>query len=170
MFSVQPCEIPGGTLLYQCRQDGAWADCYVTSIARSVSLAEFVSAFYTSSLFKVERRILATFVAKPSTDAQAGELALGTRDAFAAWNVEDRRADELLLRDFQGRTRSWLMVADAKTDASPCTRLYFGSAMGPVANRATGQATLGMAFRALLGFHNIYSQALLRAASGRLIR
>jgi hypothetical protein len=36
----------------------------------------------------------------------------------------------------------------------------------PVADRKTGRLKLGWSYSALLGFHKVYSRALLRAASG----
>jgi hypothetical protein len=48
--------------------------------------------------------------------------------------------------------------------------LYFGSAVVPVKNRKTSKVELGLIFRALLGFHKIYSVVLLRAARARVVR
>ena len=62
-------------------------------------------------------------------------------------------------------TRSWLMVAAAGENA---TRLYFGSAVVPVVDRKSGKSTMSFTFRALIGFHKLYSRALLRAAASRL--
>jgi len=117
-------------------------------------------------VFKLERRLLAWFVARPSTDQQARELATGKRTSFAAWSVEAREPDQLLLSDFRGRTRSWLMCAPAVNNRG--TRLFFGSAVVPSVNRGTDEESMGGAFRALLGFHKIYSRVLLRAAANRL--
>ena len=50
------------------------------------------------------------------------------------------------------------------------TRLYFGSAVVPVANAGSGEDSIGFAFRALLGFHKLYSRVLLRSAAARLAR
>lgn len=169
MGAIQPCELPPGALLRKYQQGGAWADCHLTEVARDVSLAEFVEAFYTTPLFKVERRLLSLFASKPSTDAQARQLAAGELDSFAAWNVEARSTDQLLMADFQGRTRSWLMVATASSGEEN-TRLYFGSAIIPVVNARTGTQTTGLLFRSLLGFHNVYSRSLLWAAKFRLER
>ena len=167
MFSIQPCSLPDNALLDSYRANGAYTDCYATDIVGSVSHKQFVTAFYTTSLFKLERAILNWAVSKPSTDAQAEQLASGATDAFAAWHVEKRRENQVLMCDFQGRTRSWLMVAPLRSDSGAGTRLYFGSAVVPVKS-ATGRPKLGLAFRALLGFHKIYSKALLRAATARL--
>lgn len=170
MSSIQACELPPGALLGRYLGGSAFADCYVTEIARPVTHAEYVSAFYTTPVFKLERLILKWLVSRPSTDAQAQELASGTLDEFAAWSVESRSTDQLLLSDFRGRTRSWLMIENAEIDGAPWTRLYFGSAVVPVVDRKSGQATLGYTFRALLGFHKLYSRVLLQAARRRLIQ
>lgn len=172
MPSIHRCELPHGALLEKYQSRGAYADCYVTEMARPVSQAEYVQAFYTTPLFKVERRLLAWFVSKPSTDAQASQLASGTVDSFAAWSVEERREDQLLMCDFQGRTRSWLMVVAAQGGNSGCTRLYFGSAVVPARAAISSAQTpgLGLPFRLLLGFHKLYSRALLFSAKSRLLR
>lgn len=167
---IRSCELPPNALLRTYLRDGTYADCYVTEIARSVSQAEYVEAFYATSVFKLERLLLAWFVAKPSTDVQAAELAAGTRDAFAAWSVEGRSADQLLLSDFRGRTRSWLMSTASEMNGAASTRLYFGSAVVPSARRTSGKPGMGAGFRALLGFHKLYSRVLLRAACSRLAR
>jgi hypothetical protein len=164
---ASPHQLPPGALLSRYPAAGAYADCYTADVPAQVSHAQFVEAFYTTWLFKVERFILRLAVARPSTDAEARALAAGTRDAFAAWRVEDRTADQLLLGDFTGRTKSWLMV---DTLAAGGTRLYFGSAVVPARSRRTGQAQMGVVFHALLGFHKLYSRLLLGAAAGRLAR
>jgi hypothetical protein len=131
MFSIQRCELTQGALLSKYQHGGAYADCYVTEAARRVSHAEYVEAFYTTILFKVERLLLSWLVSKPSTDVQASQLAAGTLSSFAAWSVEARSANQLLMSDFQGRTRSWLMVSSAENSDFEETRLYFGSAVVP---------------------------------------
>lgn len=167
MPAVRSCALPPAALLRQYLDAGAYADCYVAELARPVSHAEFVETFYATPVFKLERMLLAVFVAKPSTDAQAKALAQGTVTAFAAWNVEARSADQLLMSDFQGRTRSWLM---SEANGPAATRLYFGSAVVPLVSRTSGKARMGFAFRALLGFHKLYSRVLLGAACARLNR
>jgi hypothetical protein len=151
-------------LLVKYARDGGYADCYVTELPLVVTHAEFVEAFYTTWLFKLERRILAWLVEKPSTDAEARALADGARDAFAAWSVEARTGNQLLMCDFQSRTRSWLMVEPGPAS----TRLLFGSGIVPRVDR--GKKRMGPGFRALLGFHKLYSRALLASARARLAR
>ena len=133
-----------------------------------MSHAQFVTAFYTTSVFRLERLILKWLLSKPSTDEDARRLAAGTADTFAAWTVEGRGVDQLLLCDVAGRTRSWLMVAAVASSGRTATRLFFGSAVVPHRNRRTGRHEMGAAFRALLGFHKLYSRILLRAAVARL--
>jgi hypothetical protein len=143
----------------------AYTDSYLTVIPAQVSFPEYVFAFYTTPLFKLERLILKLLVRKPSTDAQAKELAEGTRDTFAAWTVEDRSENQILMCDFAGSTRSWLMTVPAENG----TRLYFGSAVVPRRTSKDGKPSLGFFFQTLLGFHKIYSVLLLYFARRRLM-
>ena len=160
--------MPDQALLGRYCGDGAYTDCYATEVSGAVPHAEYVTAFYTTWVFKLERLILRWLVSKPSNDAQARQLAEGSIDSFAAWHVEKRSENQLLLCDFLGRTRSWLMVAPAVTRDQ--TRLYFGSAVVPARNPKTGTRKLGRGFYALLGFHKIYSKVLLYSAKSRLER
>jgi hypothetical protein len=170
MPAIRPCELPADALLNRyAGSDGAYADCYVADIARTVSHAEFVEAFYTTALFKLERLLLRMLVSRPSTDAQARQLAQGELGSFAAWSVEGRAPNQVLLSDFTGRTKSWLMVAGPGNGASTHTRLLFGSAVVPMHSTKTGQGGR-FVFKALLGFHKLYSRVLLRAAKARLSR
>jgi len=164
MFAIRSCELPPDALLGRYRESGAFADCYVTELAGGVSHAEFVEAFFTTRLFKVERLVLRVLASRPSTDVQARRLARGESDTFAAWSVEGRAANQLLLADFTGRTRSWLTTAAGERG----TRLYFGSAVVPSTHPSSRRLQLGGTFRALLGFHRLYSQALLFCAQRRL--
>ena len=165
MIPINPCDLPSSALLGKYVYEGAFTDCYVTQIPTSVSLAEYVEAFYTTPVFKLERLILRWFVSKPSTDADARRLAQAQVESFSAWSVEGRAPDQLLLCDFHRRTRSWLMVAPNESGVG--TRLYFGSAVVPVRTKS-GERRLGFIFSALLGFHKLYSRILLRAARSRL--
>lgn len=170
MSSIRACELPAGALLGEYKEAGAYTDCYVAEVARQVSQAEYVEAFYTTAVFKLERLLLGWLVSRPSTDTQAQDLASGNVRSFAAWNVEGQSDDQLLLSDFQGRTRSWLMSAPVLTGDSASTCLYFGSAVVTFARPPSGRAPMSFAFRVLLGFHKVYSRVLLRAAIARLAR
>lgn len=163
---IRRTPVPEQALHAHYQRDGGYADCYTTDIARVVSQAQFVEAFYTTWLFKLERWILGWSVNKPSTDAQAREIARAQRSAFAAWTVEARLEDQLLMCDFLGHTRSWFMVEPQHG----ATRLYFGSVVTSRLDEATGKRALGRSYRLLLGFHKLYSRALLRTARRRLAR
>lgn len=148
---IEKSALPETALLQQYVQSGAYTDCYSTTISSDVSLVDFVTAFYTTWLFKLERFILRVAVSKPSTDEEAKSLVRGERDKFAAWYVEDRADNQLLMCDFRDQTRSWFMVSPG--------RIYFGSAVIPVQKSS---------YRLLLSFHRLYSRALLAAAKSRL--
>ena len=166
MIAVEPSKFPEGALLSRYRDSGAYTDCYVVDIDREVSQADYIRAFYTTLPFKTERLILKWVISMPSTDEEADLLAEGKTDKFAAWYVEAREANQLLLSDFRDRTRSWLM-AEA---ADGATRLYFGSAVVPEADSETQEARMGNSFSLLLGFHRLYSRILLSSARRRLQR
>lgn len=168
MLSIKACPLPDGALLARYRAPRAFTDCYVTEVGFPVTIARFVAAFYTTPVFRLERLILAWALARPSTDAQAEQLADGRADTFSAWRVEDRREDQLVMADMKGRTRSWFMVSPGPAGTGPGTRLYFGSAVLPVINPGTGAAEMSPGFRALLGFHHLYSEVLLFSARSRL--
>lgn len=159
-----PCDLPPNALLRRYQNSGAYTDCYTVEVARRVSHAEYVAVFYTTFVFKTERVLLSWLLSKPSTDTQAGRLARGEVGLFAAWTVEARAADQLLMADYVGRTKSWLMIAPSGDAA---TRLYFGSAVVPVRDRS-GQPTMGRSYSALLGFHKLYSRVLLSAAAAKI--
>jgi len=155
---VSACDVPSGALLarYLIRP-GCYVDCFETTVTRQVSLAQFIAAFYTTRLFRLEWLVLALNLRRRIADAEVAALAQGA-ESFAAWRVKDRRRNEILLSDQTGRTRSFLAVQDAE-DGN--TRLLFGSAVVPA--KATG-TDLGTLFRLLLPVHRVYSSALLAAA------
>lgn len=161
MPSVKKCAVPQNSLLAAYTRDGSYADCYRTELNGHISLPVFVKAFYTNWLFKLEAFILKYTVKRPSNDLEAQELAEGTRMKFAAWDMEGRTENELLMCDMLSRTRSWFMV----THENERTQLYFGSAVVPVKDPTTGKSSLGFLFVILLGFHQLYSYFLLYFAS-----
>ena len=165
--SIRPGELPAHALLARYRDIGGFTDCWIADLPGPVTHADYVEAFYSTTLFGIERRLLAWFASKPSTVADARRLADARSDTFAAWTVEARAADQLLLCDFTRRTRSWLMVEPLADGVGK--RLYFGSAVVP-RRAATGVGgSMGVAFHALSGFHAVYSRALLGAARTRLM-
>ena len=161
MVTVAP--LPTDALLSRyAEQPGCHTDCYTTEIAREIAFPTFVIAFYTTPLFRLERLILRLTLRRPSTDVDVTDLASGKAETFAAWTVEDRAANQLLLCDIAGHTRSWLLTTPGATKDT--TRLWFGSA---VVARSDGSG-LGLPFTLLLGFHKLYSRALLASARRRL--
>ncbi len=157
---VVEAALPVGALLARYAGGRGYTDCFLALVPGRVTQAAFVEAFYTTPLFKLERLVLALLVSRPSTDLEARRLAAGGTDRFAAWTVEAREADQILLCDFMGSTRSWLMSA---SDGDRTT-LYFGSAIVP----RRGVSRPGPGFRVLTPFHRLYARALLRAAVWRL--
>ena len=162
-------DLPEGALLKPYAQtEGCYTDCYALDFPRSVDLADFVTAFYTTPLFKLERIILRFAVSRPSTDDHARMVATGEAERFAAWNVEGRSTDQLLMCDMAGRTRSWFKTEPVDGEADGKTRLFFGSAVVPRSDEDGRDGGLGFVFSALLGFHKLYSRALLYSAGKRL--
>jgi hypothetical protein len=143
---------------------GRYADCFALRIDRSVTLAEFVFAFYTSPLFRIERGLLRLLISTPSSRADARAIADGTSDKFAAWYVGQRTATQLLMCDRYERTRSWFGV---ESESGGGTRLQFGSAVAAKRGEKS-DARRPAAFGLLLSFHVLYSRALLRAARANL--
>jgi hypothetical protein len=163
MSTAEVASLPSGALLEAYTGTGAYTDCYSVTFPRKASLAEFIAAFYTTPLFKVERWLLGQFAGFPSTDAEAQMLAQGQVSRFAAWEVEAREPNQAVLA--AGRTRSWLMVLPRGEGTEARTTLFFGSAVVP--HRRGG---LGWQFSALLGFHKLYSRILLASAVRRLAK
>jgi hypothetical protein len=154
MVQVVQGELPDGAALARYKAIG-YTDCFYVDVPKDVSFEAYITAFYTSWLFKMERIVL-RLVKRPSTDREVTELAIGTRTRFAAWDVEEREEQQILMCDMAGRTRSWLMVEPAGEG----TRLYFGSAVVPDKN----SGKMGWLFHAFMGFHKVYSVQLLKAA------
>jgi hypothetical protein len=144
---------------------GRYADCFAVRIERNVTLAQFVFAFYTSPLFRIERGLLRLLINAPSSRADARAVADGTSDKFAAWYVGQRAATQLLMCDRYERTRSWFGV---ETESAGGPRLLFGSAVAAKRGEKADPPRQPAAFSLLLSFHVLYSQALLRAAKANL--
>jgi hypothetical protein len=109
MNLIQSCVLPEGAMLSRYAQSGTYTDCYFMDMPMKIGLSEYIKSIYTTPLFKIERGILALIARRPSTDLGAEELANNKTKQFAAWSVEDRGANQMLLCDFMGRTRSWLI-------------------------------------------------------------
>lgn len=166
--SITAPPLPAEALLQRYRsKPGHATDCFACELPYSVTLADYVSAFYTTPLFRLERAILRLALRLPSTDAEAFAVARGSAIRFAAWDVEDRYGTQLLMHEKSGRTRSWFMV-EALTDG---TRLYFGSALVPISKTdadANPHRPPSRVFRLIHQLHFAYSRALLGAARRRV--
>ena len=166
MFNVAAVPLPSSALLqtYAARPE-CYTDCYAVTLPRDIAFEDYVFAFYTTRLFKLERLILRIAAAAPSSDAEARALGRDEADRFAAWTVEGRQNDQILLCDMSSRTRSWLMLRQKAQG----NQLLFGSAVvGHL--RPDGSSSLGPLFQGLLGFHKVYAQALLASARRSLMR
>ena len=141
---------------------------YAAEVPGAITQEEFIEAMYTSPLFKLERMMLRVLAARTASGADAKQLAAGDAVAFSVWRVEGQSASELLLADFTGQIRSWLMATSAT--GSSGTLFRFGSAVVPRQSRGVHKPGLGWGFHALLGFHRLYSRLLLAAASKRVGR
>jgi hypothetical protein len=146
---------------------GHQGDCFSVSVDRLVSLADFVFAFYTSPVFRIERVILAVVAKSPSSDVQARAVAEGKGDEFAIWRVAERKETQLLMCDRYEKTRSWFRVVPVGDRA---TIMQFGSAVASRRDPQTGVVSMSRRFRWLMGFHVLYSRVLLGAARNRVMR
>ncbi len=159
LIMISEGNLPKGALLARYKpSDGHYTDCFVTETPRDVPLADYVEAFYTGRLFRVERVILRLTGQGRSTDAEAKAVAIGTSSRFAAWTVEDRTTDQLLMCDAHGATRSWFKTGPSETG----TKLYFGSAV------VARNGDLPGPMKAFIPLHKLYSRLLLRGAVKRL--
>ncbi|MFT6876753.1 MAG: hypothetical protein ACI9XK_004894 [Granulosicoccus sp.] len=169
-LNVNPTEVPDDSLLAQYRIESTgkvannYCDCYSIVVNRKIDLDEFVYAFYTSTIFRFERKILAIVLGIPSTDENAKQLSLGQADCFSAWTVETRLDNEILLWVRKSRTGSWFMVRENEEPVAGGTELLFGSVVLP----GKDQKGFGILFHSLMGFHKLYSKALLYSAKKRL--
>ncbi|MEN7343645.1 MAG: hypothetical protein AAAFM81_11910 [Pseudomonadota bacterium] len=165
MIRIERTDLPAGASLHVYDDGVGYCDCYTTELDLEVSLQRFITTFYTTPLFRIERFLLGVLMKKPSNDNDVQALAAGDQDHFAAWTVEARHEDQMLLCDVSSRTRSWLHV---QATVNGGARLYFGSAVLPAHTKPNGDADMGWLFRALLGFHKLYAVALLKSATKRL--
>jgi hypothetical protein len=160
MHPIRQLQPPASSLIAPfMAREGVYADAFCVEVPTEQYLRDFVSAFYTTGLFRAERAVLGLLARTPTSDADAMALAAGVTDRFAVWTVAARTEDQILLADASGRTKSWL---HARPGAHG-TQLWFGSVVLP---GAQGRMELG--FRLLLGPHRLYARMLLRAAARNL--
>ncbi|MFT5798843.1 MAG: hypothetical protein ACI84R_002912 [Candidatus Azotimanducaceae bacterium] len=156
----------GSFIAEQAQLTGYYTDCFSIRLDQTVTLPEFINAFYTTPLFRLERLLLSLTVKGRMKDADVTALSRGEADRLAIWQVEVRNECEILLS--AGRTKSWLMVAP-DAGGTDETQLFFGSVVVPEPPKREGDAPrLGPVFDSLLSAHQIYSRLLLSSAAQRL--
>jgi hypothetical protein len=147
---------------------GLQGDCFAVVVDAPITLSDFVFAFYTSPVFRVERGILRFLAGASSTDAGARGVAEGSGTTFAIWRVGERTATQLLMCDRYEKTRSWFQVVPM--EGGVATVLRFGSAVSSSRHRETGTLSMGRWFQWLVGFHVLYSRILLSSARRRVMK
>ncbi|WP_284124200.1 hypothetical protein [Parerythrobacter aestuarii] len=161
MARVTAQPLPPDSLLAQRVRSGDFADCYTAEVPGHVSIRQYIIAFYSSAAFFPERNLL-RLIGRGAGPADIAALAAAETESFAAWTIEQRTQNQLLMRDFLGKTRSWLMVEHNAAS----TRLYFGSWVGA----KPGSGRLSLTAHLAYPFHRLYSRILLAGAVHRLSR
>ena len=159
-MKLRACPVPQGALLQRyVTRAGAYTDCFEVIHEGEVDLSAFLTAFYTTWLFRMERAVLTLVLRRRITDDEVDLLAAGHAETFAVWSVEAREDEQILLCDKAGATRSYLRAVPMEDGK---TRLEFGSA---VVGKEDGPSLL---IRLTTPLHRLYSVALLRAAVRKL--
>ncbi|MBE7636584.1 hypothetical protein GUA87_06980 [Sneathiella sp. P13V-1] len=140
---------------------GCQVDCFCVEVPTPITMEQYITAFFDSPVFKLERFILKIAAKSPTTRQGVENLASGKSDQFAMWKVEQRSENELLLAVQNSPIRTWLTLRPGEDDT---THLYFGSAVLPEETDKLGNPRTGFLFRALGWFHEGYSKVLLWAA------
>lgn len=161
ILKIAACDPPADSLIQPYRDADEYTDCFTCSVATAVTLPAYIKAFYGSRVFWTERQGLKLLLGKPGSREDIAALSEGSADTFSAWTVEAREADQILLKDFQGNTLSWLRVTPVEGGSA----LYLGTVIIKKAVSKDGEKQLKPGFSALMGFHNAYSKALLKAAA-----
>ncbi|GLX78586.1 hypothetical protein tinsulaeT_19260 [Thalassotalea insulae] len=162
--------LPENALSIKYAHQGAHTDCYYIDIPKKVTLTQYIEAFYTTPVFKIEHIILSIFAKKHVSNNDISALANGNSNQFSIWTVEDKSNNQILLCEFTKSTRSWLMTASLEHLNQPVTRLYFGSVVVPRTVSSSGKSTFGILFHVFSGFHKLYSRALLKSAFNALVK
>lgn len=165
---IEKVAVPDNCLMTVYRDmPGCEADNFQATFPGPVTLDAYIAAFFDTPLFRLERLILRLFAGRATTRADVVALANGQANSFAMWHVVERSDTEIMLAVERSRIRSWLAIVPPEKPGDP-TILRFGSAIVPKSVSASGKGQIGFLFRALTGFHNLYSRLLLRAAISAL--
>lgn len=161
--------VPDGSLMAQFRDmPGCQADAYQGQVTGPVTLGDHIAVFFDTPPFRLERLLLRVFAGRATSAADVAALADGRAARFAIWQVVDRTETEIMLAVDRSRIRTWLAVVPPPAGVDQPTMLQFGSAVLPISVSADGKGRIGFLFRALTGFHDLYSRLLLRAAISKL--
>lgn len=171
--------LPSTSIAQPYLEQGYYVDCFCTKLPSSgvtgVTLAELVTAFYTSRTFAFERGFLRWVLGLYGSDQQIIDLAHNQREEFCGWTVAGRDAStperqQLLMRDFMGRTYSWFMVETNAVETNTMgTTLYFGTVAIPIRHRKPEPSVLGWLFWLSQSGHRLYARLLLRSTAKQLI-
>lgn len=167
---VRRAAVPEGTILHSSRplsgpaRDETHLDCFVADIDGAWSLEQFVGVFYRTWLFRAERFVLKHVMRLPSTDSDLESLLDGNQEKFAAWSIERRTANELLMCDIASKTKSWFMVTQTGDSAKQRTLVHFGTVVVATPDRRSGEPKLGTLFRLFMPLHLLYARSLLLVA------
>jgi len=158
MFTAKPITLPPDAALntYAARE-ATHTDCFFIDVPGFLTLQTYIELFFDTWLFRLERHILTLAGFGPAGLPQIQALANGQSEIFAAWMVETRKPNQILMKVGNGHIRTWLQCDLMETGS----RLYFGSAVLP--NPKTLRPNRLTA--ALTPLHLIYAKALLGAAA-----
>jgi hypothetical protein len=133
-----------------------YSDCFTITVPSRISLQQYVQAFFTCPVFRVERMLLPV----ATSDSEAEAISRGTSGRFGVWSVLERTDDELLatwsVDGYSMHGATWFRVIEVPGDA---TRLEFGSSVTP---------SEGLWLLPMMWFHVWYSRVLLRCTANNL--
>lgn len=162
-MTVSEVELPKATLIANQAELGFFTDCFCTEIFGQFELSDYITAFYTSPIFRIERFLLRLAPKGRSTDQDVAALAAGQAKQLAIWTEEFRRSDEVLMN--AGKTKSWLHLKSTDQGST----LYFGTVVLPEKPKNADESPrMGKGFELFMGLHRLYSRVLLRSAARNL--
>ena len=174
VMSLSSGSEPEGAFISQySTTHGGYSDCYYVDIQKDVALSDYILAFFSTPIFRMERLILNLVPSGRSNEQCVLDIASGTGDKMAGWKTEKRDENQLLLAVGDGPIRTWLMVQgkqSSETTPTKTTRLYFGSAVLPTSMTKDGRPKLAIVFKLFSGLHIFYSRLLLWWAARDLRR
>ncbi len=174
MLSVKAVTIPENGYLNSYRDRlGCYTDCFTIEVRGQVTLSNFISAFFDTFPFRLERKTLAVFALSPSSLKDVTDLATGVSDSLALWKVEARDGNQLIMSFGRRGVRTWLMVEPCQNESNTSilyfgTGLYFGSTVIPRKNKPSEEPKLSTVFYPFLGCHRLYARFLLWSAKRKI--